>query len=216
MDALTELNAILMRTPGVPSTGQLTGESCVDGTRARGGGVTRLVEVGENLTNLPVDPTDALFNAAAPSVEIIHEKLEHRLIVFLKSEGCSNREISRRTGYTEAWISQLTRQRWFQERVVHELQLQGRESVRGLLATSATDSVIKLITLRDDPKTPAAVQVNCANSLLDRYLGKATQTIVNQHDVQEKVVSAQTALEELEALRREELLLTQKLEDVGA
>jgi len=109
-----------------------------------------------------------------PNFAIIREKMEHRLIVYLKSQGLSNREVAERTGYSEQWVSQITRQPWFRLRLVHELKEAGLDKVAELLRSSALDSVWTLIDLRDDSNAPKAVRRACADSLLDRFLGRAT------------------------------------------
>ena len=57
-----------------------------------------------------------LFNAREPNLAIMHEKPEHRLLLWMKAQGASNREIAYQSGYTEAWLSQLFRQPWAQSR----------------------------------------------------------------------------------------------------
>ncbi len=115
-----------------------------------------------------------------PNLAIIREKPEHRMIVYLKAQGHSNKEVADRTGYTQAWISQLTRQPWFRLRLVHELKEAGVDAIESVLKSSALDSVFTLIDLRDDASAPKAVRSACANSLLDRFRGKPVQTV--QHE----------------------------------
>src|SRR5262245_42118388 len=45
-----------------------------------------------------------LFNDRPPNLRILHEKPEHRVLVFLKAQGLSNTEIAQRTGYQIAWV----------------------------------------------------------------------------------------------------------------
>lgn len=115
-----------------------------------------------------------------PNLAIIHEKPEHRLIVYLKAQGHSNKEIADRTGYTQPWVSQLTRQPWFRLRLVQELKEAGVDAIESVLKSTALDSVFTLIDLRDDVSAPKAVRSACANSLLDRFRGKPVQTV--QHE----------------------------------
>lgn len=51
------------------------------------------------------------------------------------------------------------------------------DGVEQLLKGATTDSIFKLIELRDDDKTPKAVVAKVCDSLLDRVLGKATQRV---------------------------------------
>lgn len=112
-----------------------------------------------------------------PNFAIIREKPEHRIIVYLKAQGMSNNEIAEKTHYTYQWVSQVTRQPWFRLRLTQELKEAGIDQVSAALRSSALDSVFTLIDLRDDPSTPRAVRRSCADSLLDRFLGKAVQKI---------------------------------------
>ncbi len=115
-----------------------------------------------------------------PNLAIINEKPEHRLIVYLKAQGHSNKEVADRTGYTQTWISQLTRQPWFRLRLVQELKEAGVDAIESVLKSTALDSVFTLIDIRDDDSAPKAVRSACANSLLDRFRGKPVQTV--QHE----------------------------------
>ena len=117
-----------------------------------------------------------------PNFAIIHEKPEHRLIVYLKARGLSNREVAERTGYSEPWVSQIVRQPWFRIRIVQELKEAGLNKIAKLLESSAVDSIYTLITLRDDNEAPKAVRRACADSLLDRWLGKATVHVARDED----------------------------------
>jgi len=128
------------------------------------------------------DP-DRLFEQARtnpPNFSIIREKPEHRIVVYLKAQGLSNKEIAERTGYTNAWVGQVCRQPWFRLKLVQELKEAGIDQVNAVLKASALDSVFTLVDLRDDVTAPKAVRKSCADSLLDRYLGKAVQRV--EHD----------------------------------
>jgi hypothetical protein len=111
---------------------------------------------------------------------IIHEKPEHRLIVYLKARGLSNKEVSEKTGYSQAWVCQICRQPWFRLRLVQELREAGLNKVAKLLESSALDSIFTILEIRDDPTAPKAVRRACADSLLDRFLGKPTVHV--EHD----------------------------------
>ena len=112
-----------------------------------------------------------------PNLAVLHEKAEHRIIVYLKAQGLSNKEVAEKTGFTYPWVSQIVRQPWFRLRLVQELKDAGIDQISSVLKSSALDSVFTLIDLRDDPSTPRAVRRSCADSLLDRFLGKAVQKI---------------------------------------
>lgn len=162
------------------------------------------VVTDESLT----DP-DRFFNAAEgnpPNFAILEEKPLHRIIVYLKAQGLSNVEISKRTGYTQPWVSQVTRQPWFRLRLTQELREAGADAISTLLKANALDSVYTLVELRDDQDAPKAVRKAAADSLLDRYLGKPTQKV----ETEEK---RPPSTEELHKLNREIEQLDKQLKD---
>jgi hypothetical protein len=125
------------------------------------------------------DP-DRLFQASEvnpPNFAVLSEKPEHRIIIYLKAQGLSNKEIAERTGYTQSWVCQICRQPWFRLRLVHELHEAGVDAVQTVLKATALDSVFTLIDIRDDPTTPKAVRSQNCERLLDRYFGKPTQRV---------------------------------------
>jgi hypothetical protein len=126
-----------------------------------------------------LDP-DRLFRQVEsnpPNFAIICEKPEHRIILYLKGQGLSNKEVAEKTGYTPAWVCQICRQPWFRLRLVQELKDAGQDQIQLVLKASALDSVYTIIDIRDDVTAPKAVRRACADSLLDRFLGKAVQKI---------------------------------------
>lgn len=125
--------------------------------------------------NSPVPTSDSsayLFNQQLPSVLLKHEKVEHRIMLFLKAQGKSNREVAQYMGYSDPQVSQIVRQPWFMIGLKELLEEAGQDIVKRVLEGSALDSVITLIAIRDNEKTPPAVKANVCNSLLDRWLGK--------------------------------------------
>lgn len=136
------------------------------------------VERGE----IKVDPAQRFFNSKDPNLAIIHEKPEHRLVIFMKAKGSSNRDIAAASGYTEQWVSQILRQPWARTRLAEEIRVAGQDQIQTVLASAAIDSVHTLIELRDDKNTPASVRRASCVDLLDRYLGKPKQQVEVSHD----------------------------------
>lgn len=112
-----------------------------------------------------------------PSTFILKEKPEHRIVIYLKAQGLSNKEIARRIGYQESWVAQILRQPWARARLVKEIGEQGRDAIASLLQGTVEDSLFTLIDIRDSKDAKAADRVAAANSLLDRFLGKPTQRV---------------------------------------
>ena len=135
-------------------------------------GLAELFEVTEK--------TGGLFNSRAPNLAILHEKPEHRLLLWMKAQGASNREIAQQSGYTEPWISQLFRQPWAQSQLVEMMKEAGMDVTKKLLEAACPDSIMKLIELRDDPVVyanyPSVVRASCVD-LIQQYLGKPKQQV---------------------------------------
>lgn len=151
----------------------------------------------------PEPEGSGLFNDRDPNLAILHEKPEHRLIVWLKAEGKSNREVAHLTGYTEAWISQVLRQPWARRYLVEQLNKAGRDELQTILAGAAADSLHTLIELRDSAEQES-VRKAAADSLLDRFMGKPTQRVETQQSVTVTAQSIEEVDKELERLDAEE------------
>lgn len=149
-----------------------------------------------------------LFNERRPNLVILHEKPEHRIIIYLKCQGLSNREIAQRLDKTDAWISQVLRQPWARERIVEELAGQGKDAIGEIIKAASVDSVYTLIEMRDNEFAKPSERISAANILLDRYLGKPLQK-VETDNTNRTLPSSSVALEkELAHLKAEEKRLT--------
>ena len=139
----------------------------------------------------PPPPTPGLFNPRDPNLQIQHEKPEHRLFLWMKAQGASNREIARESGYTESWISQLFRQPWAQAKLVEMLRESGKgvlEQTLAIIQSEAINSVQTLVEIRDDTDAPKAVRRACSVDLIEQFLGKPKQHVdVVQSDKAEDV-----------------------------
>jgi len=131
---------------------------------------------GASIEEVEKSNPDGFYNAKDPNLAILHERPEHRICIMLKASGKSNNEIAAIINYTPSWVSQILRQPWAKEALLRELKKLGGDSVAELLAGTATDSVFKLIQLRDTADDEG-VQLRASQDLLDRYLGKATQKV---------------------------------------
>lgn len=142
----------------------------------------------------------ALHNSQQPNLVVEHEKPEHRIILLLKLKGFTNREIAESSGYTEPWISQITRQPWFKERLTRMLDEAGDEVLNDLIRVEGKNSFITLLHLRDNARSEQ-VRLTAAVNLVDRLLGKPVQRTENTTNV----FHVSTKLEELnEQIRKVE------------
>lgn len=154
---------------------------------------------------------DVLHGQRPPNQAIVHEKPEHFVIVFLKAKGHSNREVAEKTGYTEAWVSQICRQPWFMKKLMQELRTAGRSGVQEFLDSTVEDTLIKLVQLRDGAKTEA-VQLAAAVDLANRALGKPIQRTIEIKVPAKGVIDRYESMQhELDELKTRESELEEKL-----
>ena len=126
-------------------------------------------------------PIPALGGVAnAPYVTLKKEKPEHRMCAFLKAQGMSNISIGARMKYTPQMVSMIVRQPWAQEIILQTIHDNGGNAVRQLLEGAAEDSVLTLISERDNESAKPSERISASRELLDRYLGKPTQRVETQ------------------------------------
>lgn len=118
-------------------------------------------------------------NAKDPNRVIQREKPEHRMVLFMKAQMLSNREIAKELDLTTTTVSQITRQPWFRHALARRMEDAGGDILRKTLEGVALDCVYNLITIANGQQEGAKVaDIRAANdSLLDRFLGKATQRV---------------------------------------
>jgi hypothetical protein len=151
------------------------------------------------------DKENELYNSQNPNLAILHERPWHRAVAYLVSQGATNREVAARFGKTEAWISQLTRQPWFQERVTRELKEAGVDQITALLKAETLPSIMKVVGLRDNAKSEA-VQLSAAFNLIDRFCGKPTQKVESK-----ATVDISATVEHVETIDRETAIIEAQL-----
>jgi hypothetical protein len=119
---------------------------------------------------------DALHGDRPPQIQLKSEQPWHRVLLYLKSRGWTNRRCAELLDTSEQYVSQISRQPWFRERLLKTLKAEGLPAVQEMLRSEAPESILKLVRLRDTAKSET-VQAQCAMDLLDRYLGKAPTVI---------------------------------------
>lgn len=121
--------------------------------------------------------------ALPPNLHIAKEASQHRIIVYLKAQGHTNREVAKATGFSEAWVSQIVRQAWFRERLALELREAGLDPVKQFLKGEVMPSFQVIADVRDDKSAPPAARIAAADKILDRVFGKPTVTVHSEHTV---------------------------------
>lgn len=158
-------------------------------------------EAADRIKNLEVEANEwlnfqviPLHNPADPRHTLKREKLEHRVIIYLKSQGMTYGEIAQRTGYCKATVANVCKQPWARSIILAEITKAGRDQVETVLQGEALESVLKLIDIRDSEKAPVETQRKAANDILDRVYGKPNQPV--QHsDVDAKTLTDKQLME---------------------
>lgn len=134
-----------------------------------------------------------LHGAKPPNFVIGQESPEHRFLLYLFAQGNSSKEVFVALGgeidpetkhpipgtgrYSYHWVCQIRRQAWFREQLTQFLHETGKDLVQAKLQTEVIPSLDVVLNIRDNEDAPANVRLTAANSLLDRFLGKPTQTV---------------------------------------
>ena len=174
---------------------------------------------GSEIEREAIESPDALFNRKLPNLAIAHEKSEHRAIILLKARGLTNAEIAKHTGYTEPWVSQITRQPWFQTRLISILNECGKEPLKEWLGAQLEPSLIRLVQLRDQCES-LPVALAATTNLLDRFLGKPVSRVEmdvrNTKTAEEKFTTIDDELKHLEDAERKLLTNSPEATSPGA
>jgi len=91
--------------------------------------------------------------------------------------GANGRQLAKAFDKSEVWISHLTRQPWFLERVCSLILNGGGVPAMELFRAEQINSFATLVEIRDDPLAPANARVMCAMAILDRAMGKPAQRV---------------------------------------
>jgi hypothetical protein len=95
-------------------------------------------------------------------------------------------------------VSNIVRQPWARKRIVEIIRESGQDAVHQLLVGEAYDSIMRLVTERDNPVARPSERITAADKLLDRIFGKPNQPI--NHTINGKL--EQLSDEELEQIVR--------------
>jgi hypothetical protein len=166
------------RDGGVPEVTELEGKKRV----YRGGpGRNKIPE--KQFTGL--DPSGALFNEVEWPAAISsrkHEKYQDRLIAYLHASGMNGRAIAAKLGISASTVYITLALPWVKEAVKQTLQEGGRDAVKEVLQTSAFDTVMFLIDVRNDDKAQTRDRITASKELLDRTYGKPNQPITHREE----------------------------------
>jgi len=170
------------RRPGAftstkPSPYELSGLASVDGS--------------EEYANNP----DALHNDRAPHYGIKHQKPEHRIVILLKAQGNSNKEIAEVTGMSAVAVANILRQPWARKQLVEEINSAGRNEVVQMFKGAALEVAEQVISIVKNPESRDSDKISASHLILDRLFGKPNQPMeVNLNDSSLKSMSDEQLL----------------------
>lgn len=106
----------------------------------------------------------------------------HRTMVNMAAAGYTNREIASFTGYNATTVATAIKQPHAREYLINEAKKTVQDELRALLEGQAIPSIKALIAVRDEPEAKGSDVIAASNSILDRFLGKPTQPILNKEE----------------------------------
>jgi hypothetical protein len=135
----------------------------------------------------------------------VSERPEHRIMIYLRAQGRTIKEISTATGYSYHWVGQIVRQPWFKQRLLTLLDEEGRDVLQTMLKAEAIPSIETLVEIRDDPKARHSDKISATKELLDRYLGKSVAKVETKvtTTVGDAATEAEANARELEKIQAE-------------
>jgi hypothetical protein len=152
------------------------------------------------------------FQAGPPAMapynwQLQHEQGWHRGAAFLAAHGAGINKIARALDRTRQTVSNLFRQRFFQEMVREEMALAQRD-IRALFRDELLNNLEVLKEIRDDRNELASPRIMSIREINDRALGRPVQP----NESANEFVPSANPVEEVERLEREvEQLSAQRL-----
>lgn len=158
-----------------------------DDARSRGSVDDSLSNEGSASEGCFAVPNGRLFNQSDLSVgfrNLKTEKYEHRIIGYLKAQGCTNVEIASQTGYAASYISQVIRLPWVQHLIIEEIRKNGQDAVEATLKGNVLETVQFVIDTVHNEKVAMRDRIAAAKEHLNRVYGMPTQPIVHHEKVE--------------------------------
>lgn len=147
---------------------------------------------------------DPFIGDTKASREIKHESARHRLCVYLKAEGHTNKEIAEKLEYQPETVNLILKQPWAKNRLQKEIRDAGQAEIKKLLSTVGMASLERLRALAEseefkilNPKIYYDANVN----LVDRFLGKPNQPVTTEHKTSKALTDEELAARIDERLR---------------
>lgn len=127
------------------------------------------------------------------NVRLQKESVRHRVLVYLFAQGGTVRNVFEQLGgewdetrkcpisgtgeYSYQQLVNIRRQPWFQNELLSVIAENGSPLIEARLKLEQMASLETLIEIRDNKEEKGATRAACANSILDRFLGKPAQLV---------------------------------------
>lgn len=130
----------------------------------------------------------------------------HRAAAYMLANGMAKKDVARACDVSPITIGHLVKNEWFQRLITGACAEAGQPALQKLIEGESVASLLKMIEIRDDPKTQKHVAAGICKDILDRTCGKAVQRV----EVDSTVRSADP-VEEAKQLERENAILAKRL-----
>jgi hypothetical protein len=137
------------------------------------------------------------FHEMEPYNWVVPEQPWHRGAAFMVAHGVQITKIGKAFGKTAQCVSNLMRNKFFQDMVREEMAASQRD-IRALFRDELINNLEVLKTIRDDPGELATPRIMSIKEINDRALGRPVQPIETS-----EVVHSADPVEECERLERE-------------
>lgn len=119
----------------------------------------------------------ALANDSDPSQHLYREKVQHRLVAEMAAQGYTNSEIALHTGYTNSYVTTILRQPQGRIAAMNAIRRNSQDEIKEFLKAEVMPSLEVIRSVRDNEAARPSDRIAAANTLLERYMGKAVQPI---------------------------------------
>jgi hypothetical protein len=147
----------------------------------------------------------SLHNPTQPTYEVKHQREEHLLMVMLKAQGLSYREIAQKTGFSAIAVGNVLKQPWARQQLLFELKQAGRDALNEMIEEEASESLLTLVEIRDNKDCKAADRRAAAEYLINRKLGTPKAQIEHSGHVKLEELSDEELIKRLPAEERAQL-----------
>jgi hypothetical protein len=160
------------------------------------------------MENEPKPLNGGVFVGARPPIwDLEHEQPWHRTAAYFFAMGDTSKNVALKLGKSQPAVQNLLRQPWFQKLVTQLMAENGNRDISKLFQAEQLNNYCTLVEIRDSPDTSAAIKLKCAEVMLDRSMGKATQRVELSHET-----ASEDPVAEFERLEAENKRLREELD----